>query len=144
MSASQGTAPPVAADGGMPPSAVLHGLGRARTVSLTTYRSDGTAVPTPVWHVVQDGELFVWTDPGSWKVRRIRRNPQVHVTACSHRGRIRPGAPTLTGQARLLDPEDTDRVRRLLGRKYLAVRVADWFGRSRRPAIAIAVTFPTH
>ncbi|MEY9968491.1 PPOX class probable F420-dependent enzyme [Streptacidiphilus sp. MAP12-16] len=144
MNARHKALSPVTGSGGVPQAGVLDLLSRARTVSLTTYRADGSAVPTPVWHVVQDGELYLWTDPGTGKVRRIRRDARVQVTACSHRGTIRPGAPTLEGQATLLDPQDTDRVRRLLGGKYLAVRVADWFGRSRRPAIAIAVTFPTH
>jgi hypothetical protein len=49
-------------------------------LSLTSFRRDGTGVATPVWFVEADGRLLVETDAGSYdagsyKVRRIRRDP---------------------------------------------------------------------
>lgn len=121
-------------------------LGRARYVSLTTYRKDGTGVATPVWHAVDGGELFIWTNPDTWKVKRIRNNSHVVVTACDLRGRTVPGAATAAGTARLLDKEQTAAVRQLLSRKYTwqfwAVdRPATLFRRGRRPQVGIAVSF---
>src|SRR6266498_422449 len=49
-------------------------ISRSRYVSLTTYRKDGTAVATPVWHVANGGELVVVTEADTWKVKRIRSN----------------------------------------------------------------------
>jgi PPOX class probable F420-dependent enzyme len=124
---------------------VVDEIGRSRYVSLTTYRKDGTAVATPVWHVVKDGELFIVSDAEAWKVKRIRRNGQVVVTVCGLRGKIAPGAPTAPGTARLLDEAGTDTGRRLLARKYVLSRVGNWFAKflhlRRRPVIGIVVTF---
>lgn len=118
---------------------------RSRYVSLTTYRKDGTAVPTPVWHVARGGELVVISDAGAWKVKRIRNNSHVVVTVCDIRGRIAPGAPSAEGTARLLDEDDTAAGRELLARKYLLSRLGNWVTRvlhlRKSPVIGIAVTF---
>ena len=126
--------------------AALDEIRRSRYVSLTTYRRDGTGVATPVWHVTNDkDELLVVSDPGAWKVKRLRNNSSVVVTICDIRGRITPGAPSARGTARVLDEADTRAARRLLARKYLMSRVGNWFSRvlrlRRRPVVAIAVTF---
>ena len=124
---------------------VVDEFGRSKYVSLTTYRKDGTAVATPVWHVVEGTELLVITPAESWKVKRIRNNGDVVVTVCDFRGRIAPGAPSARGTARLLDEAGTAAGRRLLARKYLTSRWGNWFAkilRLRRPPMAgIAVTF---
>ncbi len=124
---------------------VIDELGCSRYVSLTTYRKNGTGVATPVWHAVDGGELFLSTNPDSWKVRRIRNNSRVVVTVCDARGRIADGAPSAEGTARLLDPAGTDDVSRLLGRKYLTVRLTvrllRLLRRPQRPAAGIAVAF---
>ena len=124
---------------------VVDEISRSKYVSLTTYRKDGTAVATPVWHVVNGGELIVVSEAGAWKVKRIRNNSRVVVTVCGVRGRIAPGAPTAEGTARLLDEAGTQAARKLLARKYLSSRVGNWVARALRlrrpPVIAIAVTF---
>lgn len=124
---------------------VIDEIGRSRYVSLTTYRKDGAAVATPVWHVVNGGELVVVSDASAWKVKRIRNNSRVVVTVCSIRGKIAPGAPSAPGAGRLLDEADTEIGRTLLARKYLLSRMGNWFTRilhlPRRPVIGIAVTF---
>jgi PPOX class probable F420-dependent enzyme len=124
---------------------VVDEIGRSRYVSLTTYRKDGTAVATPVWHVLDGGELVVVSDAEAWKVKRIRNNGHVVVTVCGFRGQIAPGAPSAQGTARLLDEAGTQAGRRLLARKYLLSRIGNWFARilrmRRRPLIGIAVTF---
>ncbi|MBF9129535.1 PPOX class F420-dependent oxidoreductase [Plantactinospora sp. S1510] len=124
---------------------VVEEIGRSRYVSLTTYRRDGTGVPTPVWHVLDGGELFVVSEAAAWKVKRIRNNSHVAVTVCNIRGTIAPGAPSAQGTARLLDEAETAVARRLLARKYLLSRVGNWLARSLRlrrpPVIGIAVRF---
>jgi PPOX class probable F420-dependent enzyme len=124
---------------------VVDEIGRSRYVSLTTYRKDGTAVATPVWHVVHGGELFVISEADAWKVKRIRKNSRVVVTVCSLRGRIAPGAPSAEGTARLLGDADTETGRTLLARKYAMSRIGNWFAKAlrlrRRPVIGIVVTF---
>lgn len=122
----------------------LEELGRARYVSLTTFRKDGTPVATPVWAVADGGELYVWTRSDSWKVKRIRNDGRVTVTACDVRGRVQEGAPVREGEARLLDEAGLRRVRKLLSRKYTwqfwALDVpAALARRGKRPHTAIAV-----
>ena|SRR5258705_4308377 len=124
---------------------IVDEIGRSRYVSLTTYRKDGTGVATPVWHVVDGGELFVVSDADAWKVKRIRNNSNVVVTVCSFRGKIAPGAPSAQGTARLLDETGTKTSRALLARKYVLSRTGNWFTKilhlPKRPVIGIAVTF---
>jgi PPOX class probable F420-dependent enzyme len=124
---------------------VLDEIDRSRYVSLTTYRKDGTGVATPVWHVVNGGELVVVSDAEAWKVKRIRNNSAVVVTVCGIRGRIAPGAPSAEGTARLLDEADTETARTLLARKYVLSWMGNWFTKilhlRRRPVIGIAVAF---
>ncbi len=97
------------------PSALQH-LGDGQYVLVTTYRRNGTPVPTPVW-VVRDGAaLGVWTPTKSGKIKRIRRNPVVTVAPCTFRGEALGDA--VPGRAELLDQVGTGRVRRLLQAKY--------------------------
>ncbi|MEU9252266.1 PPOX class F420-dependent oxidoreductase [Streptomyces sp. NPDC048270] len=119
-------------------------LGKARYVSLTTFRKDGTPVATPVWAVADGAELYVWTRSDSWKVKRIRNSGRVAVTACDVRGRVVEGAPVHEGEARLLDEAGLKRVRGLMLRKYTwqfwMVDVPAMLARrGRRPHTAIAV-----
>lgn len=112
-------------------------LGAEKYVLLTTFRRNGTGVPTPVWaapapppsrapgetpadpdHALQDAGtvLVVWTVADSWKVKRIRNNPAVLVAACTARGK--PLGPAVAGRAEILDAAGTREVRRLIARKY--------------------------
>ncbi|WP_329037093.1 PPOX class F420-dependent oxidoreductase [Streptomyces sp. NBC_01725] len=124
----------------------LDALRRSRYVSLTTYRKDGTGVDTPVWHAVDGGVLYIWTRSDSWKVKRLRNNSRVVVTACDARGRIAPGAATAEGTARLLEGEDAAQVNKFLARKYtwqfwLVAKPAALVRRGKRVHTGIVVSF---
>nr|WSX49046.1 PPOX class F420-dependent oxidoreductase [Streptomyces sp. NBC_00974] len=124
----------------------LEELGKARYVSLTTFRKDGTPVATPVWAVADGGELYVWTRSDSWKVKRIRNSGRVAVVPCDARGRVAEGAAPMEGEARLLDEAGLTRVRKLLSRKYtwqfwMVDVPAAVFRRGKRPHTAIEVRF---
>ncbi len=83
---------------------------------LTTYRKDGTAVPTPVWAVRDGAELRVWTNVASGKYKRIRRNPAVTVAPCSSRG-VPRGEP-VAATARLLPDAEVPALLTAIYRKY--------------------------
>lgn len=91
-------------------------LGDAQFVLLTTFRKDGTGVPTAVWVVPLADGLGVWTPDSSGKVKRIRRDGAVTVAACTRTGE--PLGPAVPGRATLLDAAGTAEVRRGLRRKY--------------------------
>lgn len=121
-------------------------IARSSYISLTTYRRSGEAVSTPVWSVRDGEELIVWTKNDAGKVKRIRNSGRVNVTPCDARGRTAPGAATAEGTARVLDPSELDRVRKVMTGKYgLLFRVLDVGGailrRGRRPQVGIAITF---
>jgi PPOX class probable F420-dependent enzyme len=122
---------------------VIEQIGQGRNVSLTTFRRDGRRVATALWFVVDDGELFVLTAPDSGKVKRIRGNGRVVIAPCDSAGGIAQGAPSTEGTAQILDEAETARVHKLIARRYVAVRLADWSDRlrqRRRPWIGISVT----
>lgn len=99
----------------------LHARFPGKYVSLTSYRRDGTGVATPVWFVIEDGRLLVVTDPGSFKVKRIRRNPEVAIAPCTVSGGLR-GEPR-PARAELLPDGEIERVERLIARRYRVDRV---------------------
>ncbi|TNC24006.1 PPOX class F420-dependent oxidoreductase [Amycolatopsis alkalitolerans] len=119
-------------------------LGNEKYVLLTTFRRDGTPVPTPVWLAMDGEDMVLFSERKAGKVKRIRRDAKVLVQACDLRGR-RVHGPELTGTARLLGDEDYTRVRRLIARKYGVVgQVSMFFSRLRGPkdrTVGIAVSF---
>jgi PPOX class probable F420-dependent enzyme len=90
-------------------------------LSVTSFKRDGTAIATPVWFVADGGHLLVETEGGSFKAKRIRRNPEVMVAPCSASGRLR-GEP-VRARAEFLPEIDRQRVEQLLARKYRVDRV---------------------
>lgn len=123
-------------------SADVARLGEGKYLLLTSYRKDGTAVPTPVW-VVSDGDtLYAWSATDTGKVKRIRRDGKVAVGPCDFKGT--PTGDSIPGQAALLDEEGSDRVRDLIAGKYGISGKLTLFGskirRGRNGSIGIAIT----
>ena len=83
-------------------------LGNASYVLLTTFRKDGTPVPTPVWVVRIGDELRVWTIRDSGKVKRIRRSGRAQIAPCTMRGR--PRGQSVDATARMLPDSEAPAV----------------------------------
>jgi PPOX class probable F420-dependent enzyme len=115
-------------------------LGQADYVLLTTFKRDGTAVPTPVWVVRHGDELRVWTALEAGKVKRIRRSGKVQIAPCRFRGK--PRGASVDAVARLLAPSDAEAVLDALVQKHgLRGRLAGWRARrGDRPSAAIGIT----
>lgn len=60
----------------------------AKYFSLRSFKKNGQPVDTPVWFAAIDSRLIVFTDGTSYKVKRIRRNPQVQIAVCDVRGKL--------------------------------------------------------
>jgi PPOX class probable F420-dependent enzyme len=91
-------------------------LAAEKYIVLTSFRKDGTAVPTPVW-VARDGdELVVFTAPDAGKVKRIRRDGAVRVGPCTVRGV--PTGDDVPARARILDEAAARHTMKLIARKY--------------------------
>ncbi|WP_433611491.1 PPOX class F420-dependent oxidoreductase [Dactylosporangium sp. CA-139114] len=110
-------------------------LGEEQYLLVTTFRRDGTPVPTPVWAARDGDALMVWTVRDSGKVKRIRRDGKVTVAPCTVRGKAT--GPAVAAHATLLGPEGGAAVRELIKRKYgLKGRLFVWASIRRRGADA--------
>ncbi|ANJ27775.1 PPOX class F420-dependent oxidoreductase [Agromyces aureus] len=88
-------------------------------VSLTTFRKDGTPVPTPVWFALDGDRVVVQTPAGTGKLKRLRRDTRVVVAPCDLRGRVPDGAPERAGTAEIVtDQSEAERLQGLLRRRY--------------------------
>jgi uncharacterized protein len=98
------------------PTSALEPFVDQKTVLLTTYKRDGTGVPTPV-HIAVDGDrAFVRTWDTTWKLKRIRNNPEVQVAPCTAGGR--PTGPAIRARARVLGGGESEYAAKMLARKY--------------------------
>jgi len=111
-----------------------------RYLNLETYRRTGQAVATPVWFVVDDGIIYVYSLADAGKVKRIRNNPRVRIAPCDVRGALKGAWVDAT--ARIVDERETLKAHALLREKYgWMKRVADLFRKIRpRPRVVIAIS----
>ncbi|UGT44254.1 PPOX class F420-dependent oxidoreductase [Nocardia yamanashiensis] len=91
-------------------------VGTANYVNLVTFKKDGTPVGTPLWAALDGGKMYIWTVTDSWKVKRIRRNPQVTLQPCDVRGKTH--GEIVKGTAVVLDAAGSDRARALIRKRY--------------------------
>jgi PPOX class probable F420-dependent enzyme len=89
-------------------------------VSLTTFRKSGEGVSTPVWIApLPASRLGVFSAPDAWKIKRLKNNPAVQLTPCDMRGKLTPGAATVTGTGAVFTAgPQISQVRAALNRKY--------------------------
>ena len=91
-------------------------------ILLTTFRKDGTAVPTPVWFGEEDDKLYVVTRADAGKAKRIRNNSQVRIAPCTIRGKVT--GPESSASARILPAADWPHARQIVNRKYWMARLS--------------------
>jgi len=91
-------------------------------MSLTTFRKNGIAVPTPIWFGEANDKLYVMTRPESGKCKRLRNNPKVRVAPCTITGKVT--GPEFEGAARFLPSEDWPGARKTITQKYWIARLS--------------------
>ncbi|GAA4570138.1 hypothetical protein GCM10023176_28090 [Micromonospora coerulea] len=89
---------------------------RQKTVVLTTYKRDGTPVPTAVSIAVVGERAYVRSFEKAWKTVRLRNDPRVTVAPSTTRGT--PTGPAIEATARRLTGAEYDRAARALVRKH--------------------------
>ncbi|MGH9212311.1 MAG: PPOX class F420-dependent oxidoreductase [Acidimicrobiales bacterium] len=97
-------------------NAALAPLVDQKTVLVTTFRCDGTAVATPVSIAVDGDRAFVRSFEKAGKTKRLRGDPRLEVAASTARGR--PLGSAITARARRLDGAEARWAGRLLARKH--------------------------
>ena len=101
----------------MPPTATaLESLDRSWTVLLTTFKRDGTAVPTPVNLAIEDQRGYLRTYSKAWKTKRIRNNPEVEIAPSTFRGK--PTGRSMRATARLLAGDEDAHARGVIERRH--------------------------
>ena len=87
-----------------------------KTAVLTTFRRNGTPVPTPLSVAVDGDHAYFRTYAKAGKAKRLRNDAHVEVTPSTGRGTL-TGEP-LAAEAVLLDGDEERRAARLLRRKH--------------------------
>ena len=99
------------------PADVVSQLNSTRYAVLRTFRRDGSAVDTPIWFAVRANSVVFRTKVGP-KTRRLAARPDVELTACDYRGRVRDGATTFTGRATILSGAEAEVANQALHQRY--------------------------
>jgi uncharacterized protein len=97
-------------------SVALGTLKDAKTILLTTYKRDGTAVGTPVSIAFDGDRAFFRSYDKAWKTRRLERNPLVQAAPSTFRGK--PTGPAVRARATLLEGEQARVAARALARRH--------------------------
>ncbi len=107
---------------------------------LVTYRQDGSPVAQPMWPAFEDGRLYLRSEIQAYKAKRIRRNPNVLVAACTFRGR--PLGPPFAGTARVLDvPAEAEYAANLIRREWgWGQRTFEAFSRTLTPMVFMEIS----
>ena len=95
-------------------------------ISLKTFRKSGVGVATPVWFGEEGDKLYVMTRSDMGKTKRIRNRADVTVAPCTIRGTVT--GPEFPATARILPPEEHQKARQAINRKYWMARIPlVWF-----------------
>ncbi len=97
-------------------SARFEELGDEKYIALETFKKNGQGVKTPVWFVLHNGALYVYTEADSWKVKRIRNNSRVRVAKCDIRGNVK--GEFMDATASLIEGDERKIADKLLDKKY--------------------------
>ncbi len=96
--------------------AALVPLRSSKTILLTTYKRDGTAVGTPVSIAFDGDRAFFRSYDKAWKTKRLRRNPHVQAAPSTFRGK--PTGSAISASATLLAGEQARIAARALARRH--------------------------
>ena len=86
-------------------------------LNLETYKKDKTPVQTPVWFVIENGQMYITTKETTGKVKRLRNNQNGRIAICSIKGGIK-GDWVNVGLQRIYEDSDIARIVKLRKKKY--------------------------
>jgi PPOX class probable F420-dependent enzyme len=86
-------------------------------LNIETFRKNGMGVKTPVWFVLEGEMLYVWTETGSGKAKRICNNPNININPSKGDGT--PLGEWMAASA-IIDgsPEALGYIKKLFAQKY--------------------------
>ena len=87
-------------------------------IVLTTYRKDGSGVPTTVWFAHDEqGKIYITTQKQAGKAKRVRSNGRVQMTPSDRTGNLL-GQPEVSGKAYEASGAEYDHANAVLKQKY--------------------------
>ena len=110
-------------------------ISTSKYISLTTFKRDGTRISTPIWFNLIGEKIYVTTESGAWKIKRITNNPGVEFAVCTQRGKVI--GKTFAGTARVLAPTELAAVIGAKKRRYFMFRLIHLF---KKDQVAIEIT----
>jgi uncharacterized protein len=87
-----------------------------RYINLESYKRTGQPKQTPVQSIEDNGVVYLRTDPRTWKVKRIKRNPHVRIVSSDRNGK--PTGTWVDGVAHIVQGEETGRIMDLFRKEY--------------------------
>lgn len=90
-----------------------------RYINLESYKKNGEPKMTPVQSIENNGMVYVRTDPKTWKVKRIRRNPHVRIVPSDRNGK--PMGTWIEGEAHVIEGAGNERIMELFKEEYGSV-----------------------
>jgi len=107
-------------------------------INLETYRKNGISVITPVWFVIEGKNFFVITKSSTGKIKRLRNNPNIRISPCDFRGKVK--GKWLNGLATLKTPDEYPQIINLRNKKYgFRTKLVSLFTRGKGSVIIICI-----
>lgn len=107
-------------------------LNDEKYVLLTTFKRDGSPVPTPVWIVgLNNGSYGFWTSSGSGKAKRLAHTNRVIVQPSDGRGKVKAGSDPIEATALLTTGPELSEIQAKIKAKYgIMTLIAKLFGQT--------------
>ena len=107
-------------------------------INLETYRKNGISVITPVWFVIEGKNFFVITKSSTGKIKRLRNNPNIRISPCDFRGKVK--GKWLNGLATIKTPDEYPQIINLRNKKYgFRTKLVSLFTRGKGSVIIICI-----
>jgi PPOX class probable F420-dependent enzyme len=100
-------------------------LKKGSHINIRTFRKNGESAATPVWFLEDKDLFFICTGGATYKVKRIRNNPEVQIAASDASGNLK--GEYFEGKARILAKDEVDTIYTLFRKKYSGFRLWNFF-----------------
>ncbi len=100
-------------------------LKKGSHISIMTFRKNGEGAATPVWFLEEEDKFYICTGGATYKVKRIRNNPEVQIAASDASGKLK--GEYFEGKARILAKDEVDPIYTLFRKKYSGFRMWNFF-----------------
>ena len=104
---------------------ILTQLKKGSHINIKTFRKNGEGAATPVWFVEDKDKFYICTGGATYKVKRIRNNPEVQIAASDASGNLK--GEYFEGKARILAKDEVDPIYTSFRKKYSGFRMWNFF-----------------